>query len=187
MGNTRVHVLLLLFFYINWMQLALISARPEPSIFKHGGEMEKKGGGSLTNTCIQLVGETQGPYWIEENIETSNMKANLSGGVPLNLTLRVVDGEKSLKNSVCEPIPLARLDVWHARYDGRYSDVSKDHTEGETWLRGYQYTNSTGYALFNTIFPGTSCGPHFFIVSDYCLMVVMHVLKYCCVIEIRLL
>eukprot|EP00250_Pteridium_aquilinum_P013859 c21616_g1_i1 orf=118-1011(+) len=154
MGYTRVHVLLVLFFYISCMQLALISSHREPSILKHGGERDNIGGERRRNKCVQLVGETEGPYWKEENIEASNLKANLSDVVPLNLTFRVVDGELSLKNGVCEPISMARIDLWHARYDGCYSDVSKDHTEGETWLRGYQYTNSTGYALFNTIFPG---------------------------------
>ena len=91
MANNGVRVLLLLFFYINCIELALISSCLEPSIFKHGGEIEKKGGGWLTNMCVQLVFETNGPYWIEENVEAFNMKAKLSGGVPLNLTFRVVD------------------------------------------------------------------------------------------------
>lgn len=104
--------------------------------------------------CVQLTYETEGPYWVEENMQEANLKGNLSYGVPLNLTFRVVDGQLSSENNRCEPIPSVRIDLWQCRYDGLYSDEAEEGTEGETWLRGYQYTNSTGYASFTSIYPG---------------------------------
>ena len=50
----------------------------------------------------------------------------------------------------------ARVDIWHARHDGLYSDEELDHTQGQTWLRGYQLTDNSGYAIFQTIYPGKS-------------------------------
>ncbi|KAH7372440.1 hypothetical protein KP509_17G004500 [Ceratopteris richardii] len=104
--------------------------------------------------CTQLAGLTQGPFWIEENIEASNMRLNLTYGVPLNITLKVANGRLSNEAGYCVPIEGARIDLWHARYDGKYSDVQEEKTLGETWLRGYLLTNSTGHATFYTIFPG---------------------------------
>ena len=55
----------------------------------------------------------------------------------------------------CVAMENVRIDLWHARYDGLYSDVEVDFTGGQTWLRGYQYTNASGIASFTTIYPGT--------------------------------
>ncbi len=37
---------------------------------------------------------------------------------------------------------------------GLYSDESVEGTTGQTWLRGYQVTDSAGLAAFTTIYPG---------------------------------
>lgn len=111
-------------------------------------------GEQLTKKCTEVTSTSQGPYWVEENIHEANVRWNVSYGVPLNLTFRVVDGELSALYNRCVPIALARIDLWQCRYDGRYSDESLEQTQGEKWLRGYQHANSTGYATFYTIYPG---------------------------------
>ncbi|KAH7372439.1 hypothetical protein KP509_17G004400 [Ceratopteris richardii] len=108
---------------------------------------------SSAPNCTQMAGLTQGPYWIEENIEASNVRLNLTYGVPLNITFKITNGSLSNEAGYCVPIKDARIDLWHARYDGKYSDEQKEKTLGETWLRGYLLTNSTGHATFYTIFP----------------------------------
>ncbi|KAH7372441.1 hypothetical protein KP509_17G004600 [Ceratopteris richardii] len=106
------------------------------------------------SNCTQFAERTEGPYWIEENIKASNVRLNLTYGVPLNITFKIANGTLSEQAGECVPIEGARVDLWSARYDGVYSDVEEDGTVGETWLRGYQLTNSTGYVTFYTIFPG---------------------------------
>ena len=42
--------------------------------------------------------------------------------------------------------------------EGLYSDESAEDTLGEVYLRGYQLTNSSGYAQFDTLYPGWYSG-----------------------------
>lgn len=109
---------------------------------------------SSVENCTQLVQLTEGPYWVDENIGASDLRSNLRYGVPLNLTLKIANGTLSALLGECVPIHHARVDIWHARYDGRYSDTMPDGTVGQKWLRAYQLTNSTGHVTFYTIFPG---------------------------------
>ena len=111
---------------------------------------------SSTTNCTELESETEGPYWVEESIVNAYMTQNLSYGLPLNITFKVVNATLSIGLDYCVPVEGARIDIWHARYDGVYSDVQQEHTLNETWLRGAELTNSTGHATFYTIYPGLS-------------------------------
>ena len=111
---------------------------------------------SSTTNCTELESETEGPYWVEESIVNAYMTQNLSYGLPLNITFKVVNATLSVGLDYCVPVEGARIDIWHARYDGVYSDVQQEHTLNETWLRGAELTNSTGHATFYTIYPGIS-------------------------------
>jgi protocatechuate 3,4-dioxygenase beta subunit len=51
-----------------------------------------------------------------------------------------------------------QVDVWHGDAGGVYSDESSDGTVGQTYLRGYQTTDSNGLVTFKTIFPGWYSG-----------------------------
>ena len=46
------------------------------------------------------------------------------------------------------------MDIWHCNALGVYSNESGEGTAGQTWLRGYQLTDSTGLVTFTTIVPG---------------------------------
>ena len=61
-----------------------------------------------------------------------------------------------LKGTSCEPVSGAHVDVWHCDAAGLYSDVHDPHfdTIGRRFLRGYQLTDVSGVARFQTIYPG---------------------------------
>jgi protocatechuate 3,4-dioxygenase beta subunit len=50
------------------------------------------------------------------------------------------------------------VDLWQADAAGVYSDEGVENTTGQTYLRGYQLTNSSGVVNFKTIFPGWYAG-----------------------------
>lgn len=104
--------------------------------------------------CSTISEQTAGPYWVSEDINKADLRSDISLGLPLDLTFRVVDARRSSLDSYCVPVGHARIDIWHCSHDGLYSDESILGTKGQKWLRGYQITNESGYASFYTIFPG---------------------------------
>lgn len=90
------------------------------------------------------VGE--GPYYINENLNRSNITENRQG-IPLTLIFTVEDIN-------CVPIQGAIVDIWHCDKEGIYSDEASQNTVGQKWLRGYQQTDVNGKCTFQTIFPG---------------------------------
>ena len=98
--------------------------------------------------------KTVGPYFVDEKLSRSDVRANTSdgavqAGVPLSLTLQVFDADNS-----CAPVQGASVDIWHANASGLYSDESANGTAGQNWLRGYQTTDADGLVTFTTIYPG---------------------------------
>jgi protocatechuate 3,4-dioxygenase beta subunit len=102
-----------------------------------------------------------GPYFSDDSdarFNRSNILSNLDGtstqsGVPLTLTVTVVDTEKG-----CAPYVNAQVDIWHCNSSGVYSDQASESTTTETWLRGYQLTDAKGTVTFVTIVPGWYSG-----------------------------
>ncbi|HEY2514953.1 MAG TPA: hypothetical protein VGI39_29010 [Polyangiaceae bacterium] len=98
-----------------------------------------------------------GPYFADDSdprFNRSNIVANLDGsntqtGIPLTLTITVVDSEKS-----CAPYVGAQVDIWHCNSSGVYSDEASESTSAEQWLRGYQITDASGQVTFVTMIPG---------------------------------
>jgi protocatechuate 3,4-dioxygenase beta subunit len=132
---------------------------------KYGGNSEYAASTSsavtLTVTAAASCSETlegeEGPYFVDDSAtgyNRSNILSNLDGsdiqeGVPLTLTLYVFDSEKS-----CAAMQNVQIDIWHCNASGIYSDESVESTVGQTWLRGYQVTDSSGKVQFTTIIPG---------------------------------
>ena len=75
-------------------------------------------------------------------------------GIPVNLTFLVLDGRNTSTANQCTPLANVRFDTWECDYEGLYSDESSENTLGETYLRGYQLTNTSGYTQFETLYPG---------------------------------
>jgi len=119
---------------------------------------------TTSGSCSESPTETEGPYPYpsgEANnpLNRTDITEGTQTGVPLTLTFSVVD------ISTCNVVTNARVDIWHCNKDGYYSGYAnqpgilgtKSYT-GETWLRGYQTTDSSGLAKFTTIYPGWYTG-----------------------------
>ena len=61
-------------------------------------------------------------------------------------------------SSGCSALVGAQVDIWHADAAGIYSDESVENTTGQTFLRGYQITDSNGAVTFKTVVPGWYSG-----------------------------
>lgn len=114
-------------------------------------------GASRPSGCVVRPEQTEGPYFVDERLERSDIRRDPSNGAvcegtPLALAFDV----SRLAGAGCEPLAGARVDVWHCDAGGRYSDVDDPHgsTLGQKFLRGHQVTDEHGRARFTTIYPG---------------------------------
>jgi protocatechuate 3,4-dioxygenase beta subunit len=116
--------------------------------------------------CVVRPASTQGPYYVDEKLNRSDIRSDptdgtVKQGVLLALTLNV----SSINRGNCSPLKGAIVDLWQCDADGVYSDaVDPDYfsTKGKKFLRGYQLTDQNGIAKFSTIYPGWYPGrtPH---------------------------
>jgi protocatechuate 3,4-dioxygenase beta subunit len=107
--------------------------------------------------CIVRPQQTEGPYFVDEGLNRSDIRTDPAGGrakagVPLALTLLV----SRLAGGACQPLAGAQVDLWQCDALGVYSDVRDPgfNTLGQKFLRGYQVTGAGGEARFTTIYPG---------------------------------
>lgn len=130
---------------------------------------------SSVTSCAAQPAETAGPYPADGSLASSqrlnvltqsgivrqDIRSSLSGGatasgVPLTITLQLVNTNKS-----CAALSGYAVYLWHCTQDGRYSLYSTGIT-GETYLRGVQQADANGQLSFTTIVPGCYDGryPH---------------------------
>jgi protocatechuate 3,4-dioxygenase beta subunit len=108
--------------------------------------------------CSIMPETTEGPFYSDPELVRADITEGKQG-IPLKLRLQVVD-------QTCEPLPGARVDIWHCDSDGAYSGYPRQpgglDTTGQTFLRGTQMADADGVATFRTIFPGWYPGrtPH---------------------------
>lgn len=101
------------------------------------------------NVCLVLPETTEGPFYFDPELMRDDITEGLDG-LPLTLRVQVVTAS-------CAPIPGARVDVWHCDARGDYSGYANQgtrNTEGETFLRGAQMTDTQGVVTFRTLWPG---------------------------------
>jgi protocatechuate 3,4-dioxygenase beta subunit len=120
--------------------------------------------GTTTTTLTPAV--TEGPYFNEysdaslnrSDLKTGTTRTSVINAVPLALTFNVFQ----VSGTTVTPLSGARLDLWHTDAIGKYSDEASEGTSGQTFLRGYQFTDANGSLTFNTIIPGWYSGrtPH---------------------------
>lgn len=109
-----------------------------------------------TPACVVRPSQTEGPYFVEEGLERSDIRSDpgkeAKPGVPLRLSFKV----SRVNAGECVPIAGAQIDVWHCDAAGAYSDVRDPgfDTRGQKFLRGFQKTDANGVATFTTIYPG---------------------------------
>jgi protocatechuate 3,4-dioxygenase beta subunit len=122
--------------------------------------------------CKLIPAATGGPFpgnatigpnvLLASGIVRRDVRANLDNpqlvadGVPLTLTLRLVDTARR-----CAPLAGHAIYIWHCDARGRYSLYSPGVTT-QNFLRGVQLTDADGNATFRTIIPGAYPGrsPH---------------------------
>jgi|SRR5579859_2875668 len=111
--------------------------------------------------CIVRPALTEGPYFVDEKLNRSDIRSDPSdgsvkAGIPLVLTVNVA----SISGSACTALSGATVDVWHCDAAGVYSDASDPsfNTKGKKFLRGYQTTDANGQVKFTTIYPGWYSG-----------------------------
>lgn len=108
-------------------------------------------------TCIVSPELTEGPYFVDEGLNRSDIRPDpstgaVAEGVLLDLVLRVYQ----VSADGCVALEGAVVDVWHCDAFGVYSDVSDPgfNTSGQQFLRGYQVTDDAGTVRFTTVYPG---------------------------------
>ena len=123
---------------------ASAGASPDASVAASAGTLP---------SCVVVPELTEGPYYVDVNLERSDIRPNtadgaVSEGTPLELAWVVsqVDGNG------CLPLEGAIVDVWHCDAQGVYSGVQG--SSGTDFLRGFQRTDAGGGATFTTIYPG---------------------------------
>jgi protocatechuate 3,4-dioxygenase beta subunit len=113
--------------------------------------------GTLGPSCVVRPEQTEGPYFVDERLNRSDVRSDptdgrVKPGTPLALTLLV----SRLGTGNCQPLPGAQVDIWHCDAQGVYSDVQDPgfSTIGQKFLRGYQITDARGEVRFVTLYPG---------------------------------
>lgn len=113
--------------------------------------------GDTSSFCLVRPELTEGPYYVDEELNRSDIRSDPSDGtVRAGALLALTFNVSRASSSACEPLADAIVDVWHCDALGAYSDVSDPgfNTAGKKFLRGYQVTGSDGVARFTTIYPG---------------------------------
>ncbi len=113
---------------------------------------------STNAQCVVTPALTEGPYFVDEHLNRSDIRADPTTGVVrpgVLLTLGVALSQVSSAGA-CTPMAGALVDVWHCDALGTYSDVQG--AIGQKFLRGYQVTDASGLAQFITIYPGWYTG-----------------------------
>jgi protocatechuate 3,4-dioxygenase beta subunit len=118
--------------------------------------------GTALPSCVVRPELTQGPYFVDGQLERRDIRPDASSGearpgTPLALALIV---SQVGNDGACAPLAGAVVDVWHCDALGVYSGVQDPgfNTAGQSWLRGWQRTDSAGRAEFLTIYPGWYAG-----------------------------
>lgn len=115
--------------------------------------------GQSAFSCVLNPEMTEGPYWVDEKLNRSDIRVDPSdGSVRPGTLLALTINVYLVSGSSCALLPNAYVDIWHCDAAGSYSDVQANSTVGKKFLRGYQVTNSKGQAQFTTIYPGWYSG-----------------------------
>ena len=119
-------------------------------------------------TPVYMLSQEQiaGPYFRNPKLVRRNISEGIDG-IPLVLRLTIVDAMSGA------PVKDAIVDIWHCNARGAYSGWSKinpdlivetgdiggvPRTDDDTYLRGGQFTDSSGDVRFTTIYPGFYAG-----------------------------
>ncbi|MCM3881768.1 MAG: intradiol ring-cleavage dioxygenase [Vicinamibacterales bacterium] len=112
---------------------------------------------SSTNAlCTVTPALTEGPYFVDEGLNRSDIRSDPSTGVAkagVPLTMRMQLSQVSTLVG-CTPLVGALVDMWHCDALGVYSDIAAQSSRGQRFLRGYQISDANGEVRFTTVYPG---------------------------------
>jgi protocatechuate 3,4-dioxygenase beta subunit len=104
-------------------------------------------------SCVVVPELTEGPYYVNENLDRSDIRIDTSDGSVSDGAVLTLDWVVSqVDGNACIPLEGVLVDVWHCDALGNYSDVGSE--QGHDYLRGYQHTDASGKATITTIYPG---------------------------------
>jgi len=104
-------------------------------------------------SCVVIPDLTEGPYYVNENLDRSDIRIDTSDGSVSEGAVLTIDWVVSqVDGNACIPLEGVLVDVWHCDALGNYSDVGSQ--QGHDYLRGYQKTDSSGKARIITVYPG---------------------------------
>jgi len=107
---------------------------------------------SALPACVVAPELTEGPYYLDVDLERSDIRSNTSeGSVVDGATLTLEWLVSQADGSACVPLADVVVDVWHCDALGVYSGVSG---VSGNFLRGFQRTDTNGRASFTTVYPG---------------------------------
>ena len=123
---------------------------------------------SAIPSCVVVPELTEGPYYVDTNLERADIRANTGdGAVSEGATLELTWFVSQVDGDACVPLEGVIVDVWHCDALGVYSGVQGN---GGDFLRGFQRTDGDGQAMFTTVYPGWYTGRavhiHFKIRTD---------------------
>lgn len=115
-------------------------------------------GVTATPACIVRPAMTEGPFFVDDKLNRSDIRPNSTGGapregVPLELAFNVA----RMGAGTCDALAGALVDVWQCDARGVYSAVNdprRGSSVGQDFLRGLQVTDAAGVARFTTVYPG---------------------------------
>jgi protocatechuate 3,4-dioxygenase beta subunit len=114
--------------------------------------------GKSLRRCVVRPASTQGPYYVDEGLNRSDIRSDpTDGSVRQGALLALTLSVSTLSKGACAPLEGAVVDLWQCDADGVYSDAKDPRyfdTIGRKFLRGYQVTDRNGLAKFITIYPG---------------------------------
>ena len=113
--------------------------------------------------CVVTPAQTEGPYFVDERMERSDLRVDPSdGSVREGALLRIRFAISRVDGTACAPVTGAFVDLWQCDALGVYSDVKdfqgRFDTTGRKFLRGHQITGKDGTAEFLTVYPGWYTG-----------------------------
>lgn len=112
-------------------------------------------GTPLAVDCVAKPEMTEGPYFVDEGLNRSDIRIDTyDGTVPDGTRLTLDIDVLQISADGCTALSRAVVDLWHCDAYGIYSDVAADNSVGHTFLRGYQVSNECGRARFITVLPG---------------------------------
>lgn len=116
-------------------------------------------GGGPWPSCIVRPAQMEGPYFVEERLNRSDIRSDPAESVPRpGAPLRLLFRVSRMDGASCAPLAGAVVDLWQCDAAGVYSDVKdidgRFNTVGQKFLRGHQVTGAQGTAEFLTIYPG---------------------------------